>query len=100
MMASLVISQGSECPYWSQGDEAAFFRWLRSIPGVKSVKGQGIELIVSLRSSRISSLALRELLALHTRYNLPMQSLAQFETATNKKWFRSRKAYWYSRVFR
>ena len=100
MMASFAIPQGSECPYWSHGDESAFFRWLGSIPGVESVKGHGLELIVTLRSSRISSLALRELIALHTRYNLPMQSLAQFETAANKKWFRSKKAYWYSKVFR
>ena len=34
----------------------------------------------------------RNLIALHTRYNLPMQSLAQFETAANRKWFRSKKA--------
>jgi len=99
-MTSFAIPQGADCPYWSQGDESAFFRWLESIPGVKGVKGQGLELIVTLRSSRISSLALRELIALHTRYNLPMQLLAQFETTTNKKWFRSKKAYWYSKVFR
>jgi hypothetical protein len=100
MMTSFEIPQGADCPYWSHGDESAFFRWLESIPGVKSVKGQGLELIVTLRSSRISSLALRELIALHTRYNLPMQSLAQFETAANKKWFRSKKAHWYLKVFR
>jgi hypothetical protein len=100
MMTSFSIPQGPECPYWSQGDESAFFRWLQSIPGVESVKGQGMGLIVTLRSSRLSSLALRELIALHTRYNLPMQSLAQFETVANKNWFRSKKAYWYSKVFR
>jgi hypothetical protein len=54
-MASFAIPQGSECPYWSHGDESAFFRWLETIPGVKSVKGQGLELpfngggILSLR---------------------------------------------------
>jgi hypothetical protein len=36
---------------------------------VKSVKGQGLELIVTLRSNRISSLALRELIALHSDTN-------------------------------
>jgi hypothetical protein len=99
MMTSFAIPQGAECPYRSHGDESAFLGWLESIPGVKSVKGHGLELIVTLRSRRISSLALRELIALHTRYKLPMQSLAQFETAANKKWFRSTKAYWYSKVF-
>ena len=98
-MASFAIPQGSECPYWSNGDESAFFQWLESIPGVKSLKGQRQELIVTLQSSRISSVALRELIALHKRYNLPMRSLSRFETATNKKWFRSKKAYWYPKVF-
>src|ERR1700680_4014482 len=69
VMASFAIQQGSECPYWSHGDELAFSRWLESIPGVKSVKGEGQELIVTLRSNRISAVALRELIALHTRYN-------------------------------
>jgi len=45
-MTSFAIPQGADCPYWSQGDESAFFRWLESIPGVKGVKGQGLELIV------------------------------------------------------
>jgi len=47
---SFAIPQGADCPYWSQGDESAFFRGLESIPGREGVKGQGLELIVTLRS--------------------------------------------------
>jgi hypothetical protein len=54
---------------------------------------------VTLRSKRLSDAALRELIALHTRYKLPMRSLAQFETPKNRRWFRSPQMHWYRRVF-
>jgi hypothetical protein len=85
--------------YYSPGDEAAFFRWLESIPGVARVVGTSDGLVVRLRSRTLSESALRELLALHFRYDLPMQSLAQFETPKNRRWFRARDTYWYARVF-
>jgi len=88
-----------ECSYYSQADEAAFFAWLQSIPGVRSVVGTPTGLEVTLQSSRLSQIALRELLALHFRYGLPMSELARFETAQNKPWFRASHMYWYERVF-
>jgi hypothetical protein len=98
-MAHLLIPQGRACVYRSVKDEAAFFAWLRSIPGVVKVEGVGRRLVVTLRSSRLSDAALRELIALHARYKLPMRSLAQFETSKNKAWFRSQNTYWYRKVF-
>jgi hypothetical protein len=96
-MAHLLIPQGRACVYFSRKDEAAFFAWLKSIPGVVRVEGVGRRLVVTLRSARLSDSALRELIALHSRYRLPMRSLAQFETPKNRKWFRS--PYWYRKVF-
>lgn len=95
-MAHLLIHEGR---YFSQSDEAAFFHWLQSIPGVLGVVGTHDGLVVSLRSKRLSQIALRELLALHFRYGLPMKDLAQFETAKNRNWFRSAQAYWHTKVF-
>ena len=94
-MPQLVIREGR---YYSQLDENAFFSWLQSISGVVRVVGTPEGLVVTLRSKRISQAALRDLLALHFRYGLPMDALAQFETAENKSWFRSRQAYWYAKV--
>jgi hypothetical protein len=84
-----IIPQGRACTYYSPGDEDAFFSWLSAIPGVVSYKGIGRELIVTLRSKRMSDRALRELIGLHIRYKLPMRSLAQFETPRNRSWLRS-----------
>jgi hypothetical protein len=98
-MPQLVIPQGLACIYYSHGDEAAFFGWLQSIPGVIKVEGRGRRLLVTLRSKRISDSALRELIGLHMRYRLPMRSLAQFRTPRNRAWFGDRKRFWYKRVF-
>ena len=85
--------------YWSPGDETAFFHWLQSIPGVTSVRGVGRELQISLRSSRLSSTALRELIALYWRYGGNLSELAQFANAANAHWFRNPQAHWYESVF-
>jgi hypothetical protein len=88
-----------ERTYYSQLDETAFFKWLESIAGVTKVVGTPDGLMVSLRSARLSEPALRDLIALHFRYNLPMHLLAQFETAKNRSWFRAPHMYWHDRVF-
>lgn len=85
--------------YYSAGDEAAFFEWLQSIPGVKSVRGIGRELHVTLRSSRISRESLREFVALYTRYKGNMSELAMFANPTNADWFSVPSAPWYKKIF-
>jgi hypothetical protein len=96
IMPKLIIHEGT---YYWQSDEAAFYQWLQSIPGVTAVVGKTEGLVVTLRSKRLSRMALRDLLALHFRYGLPMHALAQFETSENRSWFRDPKAYWHSKVF-
>ena len=44
-MPQLLVPQGRACVYWSQKDEAAFFAWLQSIPGVTRVRGVGRQLV-------------------------------------------------------
>lgn len=85
--------------YASPGDESAFFAWLQSIPGVVKVEGRGRELIIYLRSKRLSATALRELLALYVRYRGNLRELAQFENPSNSAWFRARNAYWHKGVW-
>jgi len=85
--------------YYSPSDEAAFFGWLQSIPGVTGVRGQGRELVIRLKSKRLSQTALRELLALYCRYSGRMSELEQFANDTNRSWFQDPDAYWYKAVF-
>ena len=88
-----------ERTYFSPGDEAAFFSWLKSIPGVKGLRGTPGGLLVDLVSKRLSNSALRELIALHYRFALPMKDLQQFKTARNAAWFEDPAAYWHAFVF-
>jgi hypothetical protein len=86
-MPEFLIPQGLACPYRSKGDEVAFFAWLESIPGIVRFRGVGHHLVVTTGSKRISDAGLRELIALHARYNLPMAALSQFRTAKNRHLF-------------
>jgi hypothetical protein len=85
--------------YGSQGDETAFFLWIRRISCVTKFDGCGRTLSLHVRSTRISDGNLRELLALFHRYRVSMKQLTQFETPRNRVWFRRPGTYFYSRVW-
>jgi hypothetical protein len=93
------LTWNAPMPYFSERDEAAFFNWLQSIPGVVSVTGEGRSLKIRLRSARLSGAALREFIALYERYRGDMTELAQFYNSSNASWFKNREAYWYAKVF-
>jgi hypothetical protein len=85
--------------FYSQIDEANFFRWLKSIGGVLSVTGYEAGLEVSLKSLKLSRSDLNELIAFHFRYGLPMKQLRIFKNARNSDWFENPSAYWFDKVF-
>ena len=90
------------CPhvrFYSPKDEACFFEWAQSIPNVKEVYGHLHDIVLVLRTNRLSNESFRELLALFYRYKVPMAQLAPFESDRNSKWLRSKEAYWYEGVF-
>jgi hypothetical protein len=93
-----ILIRRPDGPYYSQGDERAFFEWLRRIPGVQKVGGVGHELHIHARR-RLSWRSLLELIALFYRYQGPMDQLAQFETASNQKSFRNPMMFWHTAVF-
>ncbi|MGH8491835.1 MAG: hypothetical protein ACRERR_01830 [Moraxellaceae bacterium] len=72
--------------YYAPGDEAAFFNWLQSIPGVLSVKGIGRELHIQTRSTRLNRDSILEFVALYRRYLGNLNELVLFSTPANKAW--------------
>ena len=94
-----ILTRNPDGPYYSQGDERAFVEWVNRIPCVRKVMGSGSELRIHVRGRRISSHCLRELIALFRRYDGAMPQLAQFESLSNRTWFRNPSAYWYRSVF-
>ncbi len=81
--------------FGSQLDEKHLFEWAREISGV--LRWEQDTLIV--RSKRISEEALRDLLSLFSRYDIPMEQLAQFRNSKNEEWFTAPHMYWHKKVF-
>jgi hypothetical protein len=81
--------------FGSQLDEKHLFEWAREISCV--LRWEQDTLVI--RSKRISEEALRDLLSLFNRYNIPMEQLAQFKNSTNEGWFAAPNMYWYKKVF-
>ncbi len=94
-----ILVRKPDGPYFSPGDERAFFEWAERIPCVSRLEGVGKELRLHVRRRRISRACLRELLGLFYRYGVSMRQLAQFEAPANRSWFRNESAPWYQRVF-
>lgn len=86
--------------YYSQGDEAAFFSWLKSVPEVSSATGVGRELHIEFSNNAVSDASIRELIAIYSRYSGNMKELAQFVTTENESWFKNKGAYWYASIFK
>jgi hypothetical protein len=94
-----ILIRNPDGPYYSAGDERAFWEWLKRIPCVVRMRGSGPELRIHIRRRRISDRCLGELLALFRRYDIEMSQLAQFESSSNRRWFRNPSAAWYPLVF-
>ncbi len=82
-----------------QLDEDHFFKWLQDIEGVKEVRGHLTDLTVYLSVPYLSDWALRDLIGLLHRYNVPMVALQTQLRPENEHWFKRPDAYWYQSVF-
>lgn len=85
--------------FYSAQDEASFFAWAESIPGVSSVFGRDRSIVLSVRSKSVSDRALRELIGLFQRYRVSMRQLAQFRTDKNQSWFAKPEGFWFRSTF-
>jgi hypothetical protein len=81
--------------FGSQLDERHLFEWAMQIPGV--VRWESDTLV--MKSLKLSQATLRDLLALFSRYQIPMKQLAQFKNVRNEMWFASPQMYWHTRIF-
>lgn len=81
--------------FGSQLDERHLFEWAMQIPGV--VRWEHDTLVV--KSLNLSQASLRDLVALFSRYQIPMKQLAQFRNPRNEAWFASPEMYWHRKVF-
>ncbi|HAT32148.1 MAG TPA: hypothetical protein DCW29_15220 [Janthinobacterium sp.] len=71
------------------------FEWAMQIPG--ALRWEQDTLV--LKSLNLSQASLLDLLALFSRYQIPMQQLAQFRNSRNEGWFSAPQMYWHTQVF-
>lgn len=91
--------QATGVRFFSQGDEAAFFGWLKTLPSIVHIEGHGRTLYIKMDSSAIDEDGLRELLALFRRYGIDLAQLVVFDREDFAEWFRRSDAYWYKDIF-
>lgn len=86
-------------PFFSQGDETAFFGWLNNLSIVEKIEGSGTTLLIKVHYSTVDEEGLRELLAIFHRYCIDMRQLIVFDIDEFGDWFRSSDSYWYKSIF-
>ena len=74
--------------FYAQGDETAFFSWLKSIKSVKRIVGRGWSLELTLAATKLPRDDFRELFAVFERYRLDKSLLRPF-LPKNAKWAQS-----------
>ena len=84
---------------FSQGDESAFFGWLKTLPFVEHIEGRGLTIYIRVNSAVVDEDGLRELLALFWRYSVELAQLVAFDREEFAEWFRRADAYWHKDVF-
>jgi hypothetical protein len=85
--------------FYCQVDETHFFKWLQEIEGVREVRGHLTDLTVYLSGPALSDSALRDLIGLLHRYDVPMSCLRSQLTPKNEHWFKDPEKYWYEKIF-
>jgi hypothetical protein len=82
--------------FFSHQDEDHFFSWLSSLRSVKQVEGEGWELAITFRTSRLSLAETRELIAIFRRYQIDRRDLSSLLAWTKKL---QPRPYWFKEVF-
>jgi len=80
--------------FGSQLDEKHLFEWAAEISGF--LRWEQDTLVMR---SHLSEASLRDILALFSRYGIPMAQLAQFSSSKNESWFAAPHMYWHKQVF-
>lgn len=91
--------QATGVRFFSQGDEAAFFGWFKTLPFIESTEGHGRTVYIKINSSAVDEDGLRELLALFRRYGVDLAQLVAFDREEFAEWFRRTDAYWHKDIF-
>jgi len=84
--------------FYSRNDEDHFFGWLKSIPAIKKVtgEGRGLELMIE---RPIDKESLRDLIALMMRYRVDCRPLRTLCDEQKDEYFRDKRRDWHSAIY-
>jgi hypothetical protein len=95
-----VILQISLSSFYSQGDERRLFQGFKEIAAIRSVQGVGRDLLLDIEVAALNKEAMRELLALLWRYEIPLSPLRVFAEKKKYAWLNDSQGYWHSAMFK
>lgn len=84
--------------FGSDFDEDAFFKWLQSISGVRSVVGNGYGLDVEIDFSLFDDDSVKNMAVLHSRYKLDFGAIRAFLIENEEQWIFDQNTYWAKKV--
>lgn len=85
--------------FYSQKDENLFFEWLKSLAAGIEFRGIGRDLHVSIPKSGVTPAAIRELVAIGTRYQLDLSGLRAIAKSRGFEWLGDEAKFWSKSVF-
>jgi hypothetical protein len=93
----LEIALGS---FYSRGDERRLFVGFKEISAIRSVKGVHRDLLLDIEVAALNKEAMRELLALLRRYEIPLAPLRVFAKKNKFAWLNDEQGYWHNEMFK
>ena len=86
--------------FYSRGDERRLFMGFKEIAAIRGVQGIGGDLLLDIDVARMNKEAMRELLALLWRYEIPLAPLRAFAEKKKFIWLNDPEGYWYNAMFK
>jgi hypothetical protein len=94
-----MILQLALSSFYSRGDERRLFQGFEEIAAIRNVQGVGRDLLLDIQVAALSKEAMRELLALLWRYEIPLAPLRIFAEKKKFDWLNDSQGYWHSAMF-
>lgn len=74
--------------FYTQNDEALFFKWIKKIKSIEQFEGVGRALNLHVSSNKISNNDLLDLMGIFDRYKFDSDQLQIFMNEDNREWFK------------
>jgi hypothetical protein len=95
-----MILQIALSSFYSRGDERRLFQGFKEIAAIRNVQGVGRDLLLDIEVAALNKEAMRELLALLWRYEIPLTPLRAFAEKKKFDWLNDSQGYWHSAMFK